>query len=145
MLAAVSWSMSSASDRLRGDCLCVLAAGTPMEALEPPSGLDIARCVATARVTMPQSVVRLSAGRMKFTIADQVCLQSVLCLSGYSTLPPILSLRWAGGSLTGDGARLICTWLWLCQHLNAFIVGTVLHGWSQQHLRWRQAADNPKQ
>lgn len=50
-----------------------------MEALEPPSGLDIARCVATARVTMPQSVVRLSAGRMKFTIADQVGLQSALC------------------------------------------------------------------
>ena len=64
-----------------------------MEALESPSGLDIARCVATARVTMPQSVVRLSAGRMKFTIADQVGLQSALCLSNHSvaadTLPAV--------------------------------------------------------
>ena len=75
-----------------------------MEALEPPSGLDIARCVATARVTMPQSVVRLSAGRMKFSIADQVGLQSALCLSRHSTLPLILCPSWAAGSLTGDEA-----------------------------------------
>ena len=30
------------------------------------------RCIATARVLMPKSVVRLSAGRLKFGFADQV-------------------------------------------------------------------------
>ena len=36
------------------------------------AGLDIARCVATARILMPRTVVRLSAGRMNFSFADQV-------------------------------------------------------------------------
>lgn len=116
-----------------------------MEALEPPSGLDIARCVATARVTMPQSVVRLSAGRMKFTIADQVGLQSALCPARHSTLPLILCLSSAGGSLTENEARSSCTLLWPWQHLGGLTAGIVLHGWSQQHLRWRQAADDAKQ
>jgi hypothetical protein len=35
-------------------------------------GLDVARCVATARVIMPRTVVRLSAGRLNFSFADQV-------------------------------------------------------------------------
>jgi biotin synthase len=43
----------------------------PVQGNESPSGLDIARCVATARVLMPQTVVRLSAGRITFSIADQ--------------------------------------------------------------------------
>lgn len=30
------------------------------------------RCIATARVIMPRTVVRLSAGRMNFSLADQV-------------------------------------------------------------------------
>jgi len=40
---------------------------------ETVSGLELARVIATARVTMPRSVVRLSAGRLNFTFADQVC------------------------------------------------------------------------
>jgi len=41
-------------------------------ALSAPSGLDLVRCIATARVVMPATVVRLSAGRLNLTIADQV-------------------------------------------------------------------------
>lgn len=39
----------------------------------PPSAMDIVRCIATARIVMPRSVVRLSAGRLNFTLSDQVC------------------------------------------------------------------------
>ena len=38
----------------------------------PPSALDIVRCIATARIIMPRSVVRLSAGRLNFSRSDQV-------------------------------------------------------------------------
>lgn len=49
----------------------VAVKGTPFQHLDPPTGLDIARCVAAARITMPRSVVRLSAGRMEFSFSDQ--------------------------------------------------------------------------
>ncbi len=49
----------------------VAVKGTPFEGHEAPTGLDIARCVATARILMPKTVVRLSAGRMNFSFADQ--------------------------------------------------------------------------
>lgn len=39
---------------------------------QPVSGLELARVIATARITMPRSVVRLSAGRLNFSFADQV-------------------------------------------------------------------------
>lgn len=50
----------------------VAIAGTPMEGLPTPTGLDMARCIATARITMPKSVVRLSAGRLSLSVSDQV-------------------------------------------------------------------------
>jgi len=49
----------------------VAVKGTPMEDLVPPSGLEMVRCVATARILMPQSMVRLSAGRLHLTDAEQ--------------------------------------------------------------------------
>mmetsp|Transcript_34794 Transcript_34794/g.88137 ORF Transcript_34794/g.88137 Transcript_34794/m.88137 type:complete len:442 (-) Transcript_34794:417-1742(-) len=45
--------------------------GTPLEGQEPPSGLDLVRCIATARVVMPKTVVRLSAGRLNLSQGDQ--------------------------------------------------------------------------
>ena len=39
---------------------------------EAPEGIDLVRCVATARVVMPRTVVRLSAGRLDLSRADQV-------------------------------------------------------------------------
>jgi biotin synthase len=45
--------------------------GTPMEGNAIPTGMDVARCVATARILMPRTVVRLSAGRMNFGVGDQ--------------------------------------------------------------------------
>ena len=38
---------------------------------EAPSGLDLVRCIATARIVMPRTVVRLSAGRLDLSPADQ--------------------------------------------------------------------------
>jgi biotin synthase-like enzyme len=43
-----------------------------VQGLESPTGLDMARCIATARITMPRSVVRLSAGRLELSTSDQV-------------------------------------------------------------------------
>jgi len=45
--------------------------GTPMAGNERVSGLDVARAVAAARIVMPQSVVRLSAGRLHFSAGEQ--------------------------------------------------------------------------
>ncbi|KIZ04042.1 biotin synthetase [Monoraphidium neglectum] len=49
----------------------VAVKGTPLQDQESPSGLDLVRCIATARVVMPRTVVRLSAGRLDLTEADQ--------------------------------------------------------------------------
>lgn len=45
--------------------------GTPMEGQAPPTSLDLVRCIATARVVMPRSVIRLSAGRLNFSVGEQ--------------------------------------------------------------------------
>ena len=49
----------------------VAVKGTPLQDQAAPSGLDLVRCIATARVVMPRTVVRLSAGRLDLTEADQ--------------------------------------------------------------------------
>ncbi len=46
-------------------------AGTPLESEEPVDPLDMARMIATARIVMPRSRVRLSAGRTKMSDAAQ--------------------------------------------------------------------------
>ena len=50
----------------------VAVKGTPFQGHEAPSGLDLVRCIATARIVMPRTVVRLSAGRLNLSVADQV-------------------------------------------------------------------------
>lgn len=69
----------------------VSVAGTPLEGQTPPSGIDMVRCIATARITMPQSVVRLSAGRMSLSLSDQA-----LCFM-------------AGANSIFDGDKLLTT------------------------------------
>lgn len=49
----------------------VAVKGTPFEGHQAPTGLDMVRCIATARVLMPKTVVRLSAGRLTLSFADQ--------------------------------------------------------------------------
>lgn len=56
----------------------VAVKGTPFEDKKVPSGLDLVRCIATARLVMPATVVRLSAGRLELSAADQV-LALVYC------------------------------------------------------------------
>ena len=46
---------------------------------------DMVRSIATARIVMPQSMVRLSAGRMEFS---QEARESVTCLYRKLSLPP---------------------------------------------------------
>lgn len=45
--------------------------GTPMEGQPPVAAWDMVRCVATARIVMPRAMVRLSAGRVNFSAAEQ--------------------------------------------------------------------------
>ena len=50
--------------------------GTPLESKELIDSIDIIRVIATARIIMPKSRIRLSAGRKKFSNETQI-----LCLS----------------------------------------------------------------
>lgn len=45
--------------------------GTPLEKQEPVSVFEMVRMIATARIVMPKSMVRLSAGRVRFSIPEQ--------------------------------------------------------------------------
>jgi biotin synthase len=45
--------------------------GTPLEAQTPVPVWDMVRTIATARLLMPQAVVRLSAGRVRFSHPEQ--------------------------------------------------------------------------
>lgn len=45
--------------------------GTPLEKQEPVSVFEMIRMIATARIIMPKSMVRLSAGRVRFTVPEQ--------------------------------------------------------------------------
>ena len=45
--------------------------GTPLEGQPPVSALDFARVIATARITMPAAMVRLSAGRLELSEEGQ--------------------------------------------------------------------------
>ena len=49
----------------------VRVAGTPLEDQPPVPVPDIVRMVATARIMMPRTVVRLSAGRTEMSLSDQ--------------------------------------------------------------------------
>ena len=56
--------------------------GTPLEAQPTVSAWEMLRMIALARITMPQSRVRLSAGRMNMSVAEQA-----LCfLSGANSI-----------------------------------------------------------
>ena len=52
--------------------------GTPLASVAapptPPTALEMTRMIATARVIMPRSMVRLSAGRKGFTDAEQAMM-----------------------------------------------------------------------
>jgi biotin synthase len=51
--------------------------GTPLEKQEPVKVWDMVRMIATARIIMPKTMIRLSAGRVRFTEAEQaLCFMS---------------------------------------------------------------------
>jgi biotin synthase len=49
----------------------VAVEGTPLAERPPVQITEMLRMIATARITMPQSIVRLSAGRLEMSIAEQ--------------------------------------------------------------------------
>ena len=51
--------------------------GTPLENQKPVSPLEVARVIAVCRIIMPESMIRLSAGRSKMTETEQfLCFYS---------------------------------------------------------------------
>lgn len=56
--------------------------GTPLENVEPLPPIELVRCIATARILMPTSRVRLSAGRMEMGDA----LQALCFLAGANSI-----------------------------------------------------------
>lgn len=56
--------------------------GTPLEHVEPLPPIELVRCIATARILMPESRVRLSAGRMEMGEA----LQALCFLAGANSI-----------------------------------------------------------
>jgi biotin synthase len=50
----------------------VAVSGTPLEGREPVRPLEMVRMIATARIMMPASIVRLSAGRSAMSDETQI-------------------------------------------------------------------------
>lgn len=48
--------------------------GTPLMGSSPPDSFEMARTIATARIVMPRSMVRLSAGRLTFSPMEQAVM-----------------------------------------------------------------------
>ena len=48
--------------------------GTPLGEFTPPDCFQMARTIATARILMPRSMVRLSAGRLSFSALEQAVM-----------------------------------------------------------------------
>jgi hypothetical protein len=87
--------------------------GTPLEGQEPPTGLDLVRCIATARIVMPKTVVRLSAGRLNLSFADQALAflaGANSIFDGDKLLTTANNDRWGrapGGLCRGGGAGVV--------------------------------------
>ena len=62
--------------------LLVRVKGTPLQDMEPPDPFDIVRMIATARIMMPASYVRLSAGRTE--MSDE--LQALCFMAGANSI-----------------------------------------------------------
>ncbi|MGF1574138.1 MAG: biotin synthase, partial [Sumerlaeia bacterium] len=62
--------------------MLVRVKGTPLENAEEIDSIELVRCVATARILMPTSRVRLSAGRME--MSDE--LQALCFLAGANSI-----------------------------------------------------------
>ena len=62
--------------------LLVRVAGTPLEDVPPEDPLELVRTIATARVLMPASIVRLSAGRL--SLSDEA--QALCFLAGANSV-----------------------------------------------------------
>jgi biotin synthase len=82
--------------------LLVQAPGTPLFGIDPLDPLELVRTVATARVLMPMSVVRLSAGRA--SMSDE--LQALCFHAGANSIFLGDKLLTTANSSVGDDQRL---------------------------------------
>ena len=48
--------------------------GTPLGGVEAPTALEMGRMIATARIVLPRTMVRLSAGRLSFSESEQAMM-----------------------------------------------------------------------
>jgi biotin synthase len=62
--------------------MLVRVEGTPLASEAPISALDLVRTIATARILMPASIVRLSAGRL--SLSDEA--QALCFLAGANSI-----------------------------------------------------------
>lgn len=62
--------------------LLIPVTGTPLESAQPIDEFDLVRCIAVARILMPQSYVRLSAGRTQMSDS----LQALCFLAGANSI-----------------------------------------------------------
>jgi biotin synthase len=67
----VPFSPDASCSKHSADIHAVFVVLLTVQDQEPPSGLDLVRCIATARIVMPRTVVRLSAGRLDLSAAEQ--------------------------------------------------------------------------
>ena len=92
----------------------VPVAGTPLAGREPVDPIDMVRMVATARITMPASRVRLSAGRHDFSREAQIlCMlagansifygEKLLTTANNDTDDDLAMIREAGLEVEGGG------------------------------------------
>ena len=107
-VAAASWGWARAAEDRAGLLLqlanlpthpesvpinnLVQVAGTPLHGTQSLSPLELARCIAVARILMPESVVRLSAGRTALSEeAQALCFMagaaSIFCGDQLLTTP----------------------------------------------------------
>jgi len=56
--------------------------GTPLMDTKPPDVFEMTKMIATARIVLPRSMVRLSAGRMSFSALEQ----SMMFLAGANSV-----------------------------------------------------------
>jgi biotin synthase len=65
--------------------------GTPLDDVAPEDPLELVRTIATARILMPASYVRLSAGRLQLTDeAQALCFVAETLMPGLASSPRIL-------------------------------------------------------
>lgn len=101
--------------------------GTPFDVHSPPDVFQMARTIATARLIMPKSVVRLSAGRLSFSPLEQVRPES--------GAPPALATPTSLPTLPTSLHRISNEGDWSCARVSPPLSRTLSRPHAPPHLR----------